>query len=71
MKGNKYEFFMYRIVYLSLNSEKFELNSFLKEMKNEELTNEYVQMGINFKSILMSGNIKRVFLMYKTCKIDL
>jgi len=28
MKGNKYEFFMYRIVYLSLNSEKFELNSF-------------------------------------------
>ena len=44
--GNKHEFYLYKIVYLTQNSEKFELNRFLKEMSPEDLKNEYVQIGI-------------------------
>ena len=47
-KGNKHEFYMYRIVYLALNSEKFELNRFLKEMPNDEMCNQLVQRGIEY-----------------------
>lgn len=62
---------MYRIVYLALNSEKFELNRFLKEMPNDEMCNQLVQRGIDFKSTLLQGNIKKIFDLYKHCNLEL
>lgn len=71
LPGKKYEFYMYRIVYLALNSEKFELNKFLKEMSVKELGHELVQEGVRFKTVLVSGNIKKVFEMYRSSKVEL
>lgn len=61
IKGRKYEFLMYRILYLTLNSEKNVLNRFLKEQDMEDLETVPVKKVLNLKKSLSMGNIDFVF----------
>lgn len=61
INGRKYEFLMYRILYLTLNSEKNVLNRFLKEQSIEELTTMPVKKVLSLKKALTMGNIDFVF----------
>lgn len=61
IEGRKYEFLMYRILYLTLNSEKNVLNRFLKEQDMEDLETVPVKKVLNLKKCLTMGNIDFVF----------
>lgn len=59
--GRKYEFMMYRALYLSLSGEKGVLIRYFKELKPSDLRSEPMRLVMKLISNLIKGNIAYVF----------
>eukprot|EP01016_Furgasonia_blochmanni_P037752 TRINITY_DN4477_c0_g1_i17.p1 TRINITY_DN4477_c0_g1~~TRINITY_DN4477_c0_g1_i17.p1 ORF type:complete len:476 (+),score=48.28 TRINITY_DN4477_c0_g1_i17:1029-2456(+) len=65
LKGNKYEFLSYRLLYMILNNLKFEMNRLLLMLQHEEIDHPDLKYVIDFREALDQGNVARCFNLYK------